>query len=138
MMTNAIRVLEAFVLDDPGSRFLDAIQNGAERPCLRVDDRVFNPCRVLDRIRPGHPVTFDDVNLVAVKVSSLIQPKLIGQRNDICDQGVSLPPITSISHPPIGAVEVRPTVRMKDAKGVILPVSYTHLRAHETPEHLVC
>src|SRR5674536_100741 len=24
------------------------------------------------------------------------------------------------------------------ARGVIVPVSYTHLRAHETPEHLVC
>ena len=22
--------------------------------------------------------------------------------------------------------------------GVVVPVSYTHLRAHETPEHLVC
>ena len=23
-------------------------------------------------------------------------------------------------------------------KDIIIPVSYTHLRAHETPEHLVC
>jgi len=77
-MPNAIRVLEAFVFDDAGSRFLNAIEDGAERPRFRVDDRILNPCHVLDGIRSGHPVTFDDVNLIAVKVSSLVQPDLIG------------------------------------------------------------
>ena len=39
-MPNAIRVLEAFVFDDAGSRFFDAIQDCAERPRFRVDDRI--------------------------------------------------------------------------------------------------
>ncbi|CZR94615.1 hypothetical protein CDFC105_33727 [Clostridioides difficile] len=29
-------------------------------------------------------------------------------------------------------------VSMFNPKAVVVPVSYTHLRAHETPEHLVC
>jgi hypothetical protein len=78
MMPNAIRVLEAFVFDDAGPGFLDAIQNGSERPRFRVDDWVLNPCDVLEGIRSGHSVTFNDVNLIAVKVSSLVEPDLIG------------------------------------------------------------
>ena len=95
-MPNAIRVLEAFVLDDPGSGFLDAVQNGSERPWFGVDRRVFDPCFVLDRIGTGHPVTFHDVDLIAVKVSCLVEPKMIGQRNDVGNQGVSRPSVARV------------------------------------------
>src|SRR5678816_3999666 len=42
-----------------------------------------------------------------------------------------------------GSREARAVARqsqeaLRDAQARITPVSYTHLRAHETPEHLVC
>src|SRR6185503_13797799 len=70
----------------------------------------------------GHPVTFHDVELSAVKVSGLVQPELIGQRNNVGNQRVSLPPITCVPHPPVRTVEVRPSVWMKDAECVIVLV----------------
>src|SRR5678816_4673429 len=36
------------------------------------------------------------------------------------------------------ATERKNDVVMKQACAAVGPVSYTHLRAHETPEHLVC
>src|SRR5678816_3431249 len=41
---------------------------------------------------------------------------------------------------PIVAAEAaaRPTLFGRIARRIPKPVSYTHLRAHETPEHLVC
>ena len=65
-------ILETFVLDDPGSRFLYTMQNGAKRPWFRVHNRIFDPRFVLHRIPGGHPVTLDNVDLRAVKVSGLI------------------------------------------------------------------
>src|SRR5678815_1785606 len=35
-------------------------------------------------------------------------------------------------------LEIRPDVDMTKRQGIRVAVSYTHLRAHETPEHLVC
>src|SRR4029079_12479140 len=104
------------------ARRFDAIQNSPERPWLRVDDGVFNPCFVLDRIRAGHAVAFHDVDFAAVKGSRLIEPNLIGDRSDIRNQRVSVPSITRIAHPPVRAVEVRPGIRMEDAKRMIVLV----------------
>src|ERR1051325_4966102 len=123
MMPNAIGVLEAVVLDDSGSRILDALENGSERPWFRIDDRIFDPRLVLDRIGASHPVAFHDMDLSAVKVSSLVQPKLIGKRDDVRYQDISVPPITRIPHPPIRVVEVRPSVRMKDAERMVVLVN---------------
>ena len=117
-MPNTIFVLEAFIFDDSGSRFLNAMENGAERPWSRVHDRIFDSRLVLDCVRDSHPVAVHDVNLGAVKVSGLVQPKLIRKRNDIGYHDVPLPPITRVAHPPIRAVEMRPSVRMKDAEGM--------------------
>ena len=122
MMPNAVRVLQAFVLDDPRSRLLDAIENGPERPRPRVDDRVFDPRLVLDRVGSSHPVALDDVDLGAVEVAGAVQPRLIGQRDDVGDQRVSVPPVPRVTHPPVGVVEVRPRVGVEHAKGVILLV----------------
>ena len=71
---------------------------------------------------PGHAVALDDVDVRAVKVAGLVQPELIGQRDDVGDQRVALPPIARVAHPPVGVVEVRPRVRVEDAKRVILLV----------------
>src|SRR5437667_5849738 len=122
MVPNAVRVLQAFVLDEPGSWFLDAIQNSSERPWFRVHRRIFDPCFVLDRIGAGHPIAFNDADLSTVKVSCLVEPKLIGQRNDVGYERVALPSITRIAHPPVRAVKVRPGVRVKDTERMIVLV----------------
>ena len=77
MMPDPIRILEALVLDDSGSRLFDAIEHRPQCPRFRIDDRVFDPRLVLERIGSRHPIALNDVNVGAVKVSSLVQPKLI-------------------------------------------------------------
>src|ERR1700680_4383792 len=115
-MPYAIRVLQAFVFDDPRTWLL-AMQNGPERPRSRIDDRVFDLRLVLEGIGPGHPVALDDVDLGAVEVPRAVQPQLVGHRRDVADQSVSVPPIPGVTHPPVGVVEVRPTLGLEHAKG---------------------
>src|SRR4030095_9484648 len=122
MMPNTVRVLKAFVLDDPGSGLLNAIQDSAERPWLRINHRVFDSRFVLDRIDASHPVAFHDVYLCAVKVPCLVKPKLIGECDNVGHQRVSIPSITGVAHPPVRAVEVRSSFRVKDPEGMIILV----------------
>eukprot|EP00658_Telonema_sp_P-2_P027076 TRINITY_DN20990_c0_g1_i1.p1 TRINITY_DN20990_c0_g1~~TRINITY_DN20990_c0_g1_i1.p1 ORF type:complete len:107 (+),score=17.01 TRINITY_DN20990_c0_g1_i1:178-498(+) len=47
---------------------------------------------------------------------------------------------TSRSSRPVTVDTILTTVLWfeREGRGIAIPVSYTHLRAHETPEHLVC
>ena len=121
-MPHAVRVLETLVLDDARSRLLHAIEHGPQRPRSRVDDRIFDPRLVLERVGSGQAIALDDVNVGAVEVARLIQPRLIRLRDDVGHQRISVPPVPRVAHPPVGVVEVRPRVGMEDAKRVILLV----------------
>src|SRR5674536_327459 len=48
--------------------------------------------------------------------------------------------ISRVDVPRVGSPQEPVAARVATADGVVTttPVSYTHLRAHETPEHLVC
>ena len=52
-MANAVRVVQAFVLDDASPRLLDALQDGSERPRPQVDHGIFDPRFVLERVGAG-------------------------------------------------------------------------------------
>src|SRR5678816_2533217 len=67
---------------------------------------------------------------------------LYGSRTDIrlderqlaADLGVSRTPVREA----LAQLEREGFVRSIPRRGIYVAVSYTHLRAHETPEHLVC
>src|SRR5678815_4592041 len=44
----------------------------------------------------------------------------------------------TLAYPTMGSVVAKVKGGPADMPNYIAPVSYTHLRAHETPEHLVC
>jgi hypothetical protein len=85
--------------------------------------QVLDPRLIFERVRTRHPVTLNDVNVGAVKVSGLVEPKLVGQRHDVGNQRISFPAVTGITHPKIGAIEVWPGIRLKNAEGVVLLVN---------------
>eukprot|EP00658_Telonema_sp_P-2_P021566 TRINITY_DN18592_c0_g2_i1.p1 TRINITY_DN18592_c0_g2~~TRINITY_DN18592_c0_g2_i1.p1 ORF type:complete len:141 (+),score=23.59 TRINITY_DN18592_c0_g2_i1:192-614(+) len=81
------------------------------------------------------PVTYN-LRLACTRQESLgsVSPKYltVGPREVAIDSGVKL----NAGHDKEDAAELSPFAAMlAAAKGA---VSYTHLRAHETPEHLVC
>ena len=49
-MSDAVRVIQAFVLNDSRSRLLYTVQNGPQRPRHRVSNRVFDTCLIFQRI----------------------------------------------------------------------------------------
>ena len=122
MASNAVRILQTLVLDDARSRLLYPIEHGPERPWLHVDDRVLDPRLVLERVGSGRVIALDDMNLGAMEVAGLIQPRLIRLRDDVSHQRVALPAIPGVAHPPVGVVEVRPRIGVEHAKRVILLV----------------
>src|SRR6185503_15795495 len=69
----AVRVLQALVLDDPGSALLYALQDRPQSPRSRIDERVFDSRFVLDRVGPGHAIALDYANFGAVEVAGALQ-----------------------------------------------------------------
>src|SRR5674536_227407 len=79
----------------------------------------------------------------------------VAKENDLFAEGVSYAPIVIIAGENMvvmgldedligkasgyeGQVKIQPKDAFGERKPELVAVSYTHLRAHETPEHLVC
>src|SRR5678815_4337187 len=98
----------SLALEDLGERFSE--RRGESRPgAPRVNGRIDRPARVVDAVFDGRAVALARVSPFTVRQEVLERP-----RNE----------------------RLAPAVGLHAENAV--PVSYTHLRAHETPEHLVC
>src|SRR5436309_2641431 len=110
---DAIFVLQTFVFNESGAGTFHAMKHGPDSPGLRENLRVLNRRFILKRIGSSHGVALADVDVRAEIVSGLIEPKLVGEGRHACDEGISVPMVARIAHPPIRTSEVRTGLRIK-------------------------
>src|SRR5690606_21625096 len=78
-----------------------AVEDHAQRPRARIDFRVFEGRRVLDRGAVEEPPALDDVELIAVIVPGTIEPGSSVEADAVDDQRVAFPRSARISHPQV-------------------------------------
>src|SRR5678815_5904019 len=66
------------------------------------------------------------------QLAPFVDPQVAVRINAIIEQGLSEPGARDVT------ASYRDGERLVQWNNCSYPVSYTHLRAHETPEHLVC
>src|ERR1700690_4146573 len=89
VMPAAVGSLEAFVFGDSGAGVLVAVEEQADGPGLRICFWVFDARFVLHRVAAKQGVAFDDVQLVAVKISGGVEPGLVAQVGYVGDERVA-------------------------------------------------
>eukprot|EP00658_Telonema_sp_P-2_P058181 TRINITY_DN46616_c0_g1_i1.p1 TRINITY_DN46616_c0_g1~~TRINITY_DN46616_c0_g1_i1.p1 ORF type:complete len:256 (-),score=40.02 TRINITY_DN46616_c0_g1_i1:23-790(-) len=96
---------------------------------------------------PSQEVTLEAVQVRSLKLYSVLQPlmKVVQRRLQITNCPLPPLPLYEATTKPIVTVVLQwahtslsRMLQLLSFEDRLTPVSYTHLRAHETPEHLVC
>src|SRR5678815_2128339 len=92
-------------------------------------------CQMLDRARKGR-FAYPAINVTSLTTANAVLKGLADSKSDgiiqVSTGGGAFASGTAVKDMALGAISIAEHVHR------VAAVSYTHLRAHETPEHLVC
>src|SRR6185369_4972349 len=92
---------EAFVFQNLKVWFAMAVEHHAHAPRSGEHLRVLDCHLIRDVVAIERGETFDQMQLLAVKVAGTVEPGFVVEVNVVDNERVALPPATRVAHPPI-------------------------------------
>src|SRR5262245_12453974 len=92
---------EAFVFEDLSVWFAVAIQHHAHAPRPREHARILDGHFICDVVAIEWREALDQVQLLAVKISGAVEPRLVVEVDDVDDERVAFPSPARVAHPPV-------------------------------------
>src|SRR5688572_6159781 len=118
-MLHIALTLVAGILDLVIVRFFNSGQSKRDSPWLSVDRRILHPGFEMDRVRINHRVALDDVGILSLEITRLIQPLLAIEIRVIHYQRISFPVADPIGVPEFyRRGQMTPPVSRNDAEVV--------------------